>query len=182
MVAGLAALILSKNPSYSNEKVRSIIRANVDPYDSDVYIGTGRINAYKAITEFNVSPYKPKKPSGETPGRPGLEYIYTTSTIDPDENQVSYLWDWGDDNFSDWLGPFDSGDPCVVSYTWKEKGKYNVRAMAKDGNGGESDWSDPLTVSITTPRNKPLYLNLLSWLFERFPNQFPILRYLLGFQ
>jgi len=49
-VAGLAGLILSKNPSYSPEDVKSIICENVDPYNSDEYIGTGRINAFKAIT------------------------------------------------------------------------------------------------------------------------------------
>ena len=51
-VAGLAALILSKNPSYSQDEVKTLICENVDPYNSNEYIGTGRINAYKALTEF----------------------------------------------------------------------------------------------------------------------------------
>jgi len=39
-----------------------------------------------------------------------------------------------------------------------------------------------IPVTLTTPKNKPFNFNypLLSWLFERFPNVFPILRYLLG--
>jgi subtilisin family serine protease len=48
-VAGLAALILSKKSSLSPEDVRYIIRKNVDPYNSDKYIGTGRINAFQAV-------------------------------------------------------------------------------------------------------------------------------------
>jgi len=39
-----------------------------------------------------------------------------------------------------------------------------------------------IPVTLTTPKNKPFNfnLNLLGWLFERFPNAFPILRYILG--
>jgi len=48
-VAGLAALILSKNSTFSNEEVRNILRSTTDPVISDKYVGLGRINAYKAI-------------------------------------------------------------------------------------------------------------------------------------
>jgi subtilisin family serine protease len=48
-VAGLAALILSKNSSYDPDFVRSVICTNVDPYNSLKYIGTGRINAYYSL-------------------------------------------------------------------------------------------------------------------------------------
>lgn len=48
-VAGLAALILSKNSTFSNEDVRNILRSTTDPVISDEYIGLGRINAYKAV-------------------------------------------------------------------------------------------------------------------------------------
>jgi len=47
-VAGEAALILSKDSSLSPDEIKSRIRKYVDPYDSDEYIGTGRINAHKA--------------------------------------------------------------------------------------------------------------------------------------
>ena len=38
-----------------------------------------------------------------------------------------------------------------------------------------------IDVSLTTPMNKPFTfnLNLLDWLFDRFPNAFPVLRYIL---
>jgi subtilisin family serine protease len=52
-VAGLAALIKSKNPAFTNEEVRSIIKSTTDPIQPGqiglLYIGTGRINAYKAL-------------------------------------------------------------------------------------------------------------------------------------
>ncbi len=50
---------------------------------------------------------------------------------------------------------------------------------SKDIHGAESDWG---TLEVSMPKNKAfdLNFNLLSWLFERFPNAFPILRYMLG--
>jgi len=48
-VSGLAGLILSKNPDLSQEEVRTIIRSTTDNVSSDKYIGTGRINAYRAL-------------------------------------------------------------------------------------------------------------------------------------
>ncbi|UCD13698.1 MAG: S8 family serine peptidase, partial [Thermoplasmatales archaeon] len=55
MVAGLAALILSKNPVLSPDDIKSVICKNVDPYNSSEYIGTGRINAYKALANVSSS-------------------------------------------------------------------------------------------------------------------------------
>jgi thermitase len=48
-VAGVAALVLSKNPDLTPQEVRTILRSSTDPANSDEYIGTGRINAYKAV-------------------------------------------------------------------------------------------------------------------------------------
>jgi hypothetical protein len=49
-VAGLAGLILSSNGGLSSEEVREAIRAGVDPVDSTLKIGTGRVNIRK-VTE-----------------------------------------------------------------------------------------------------------------------------------
>jgi subtilisin family serine protease len=46
--AGLIGLILSNN-SFTNEEIKTILHTAVDTPKSDFYIGTGRINAYKAI-------------------------------------------------------------------------------------------------------------------------------------
>lgn len=48
-VAGLAALILSKHPEFTQEEVQTIIRSTTDTVHSQEFIGIGRINAYKAI-------------------------------------------------------------------------------------------------------------------------------------
>jgi len=119
----------------------------------------------------NNPPEKPSKPSGPAKGEPDTEYAFSTSSTDPDGDQVSYLWDWGDGNFSDWL------DTNEATYTWTSEDNFEVRVMAKDEHGGESDWSDPL--SFSTPKNKVINTPFLRFL-ENHPHMFPLLRQLFG--
>ena len=91
-------------------------------------------------------------PSGSVSGRPGLEYVFSSSCVDPDGDDLFYLWDFGDGNFSGWLGPFDSGGLCNVSYVWVSRGVFEVRVKARDVFGLEGVWSDSLVVSM--PKNK----------------------------
>ncbi len=131
---------------------------------------------YLYILEFSINetgnqqPNKPVKPSGETNGKVGSEYIYTTSTTDPDGDQICYLFDWGDE-VSNWDGPYNSGYPVTKSHTWSNQGTYAVKVKAKDTSDAESVWSDPLPVSM--PKNKlsnnMLFYNLLEELIGRFP-------------
>jgi subtilisin family serine protease len=55
MVAGVAALLLSKDPSLTPDQVKALLCGNVDPYNSTEYIGTGRLNAQKALTALHSS-------------------------------------------------------------------------------------------------------------------------------
>lgn len=48
-VSGLAALMLAKNQSLNPDLVKNMIRNTVDPVESNVYVGTGRINASEAL-------------------------------------------------------------------------------------------------------------------------------------
>jgi subtilisin family serine protease len=48
-VAGVAALILSKNPDLTPMQLKTVLRSSTDKVDSNQYIGTGRINAYNAL-------------------------------------------------------------------------------------------------------------------------------------
>ena len=72
---------------------------------------------------------------------------------------IYYIWDWGDGNYSDWLGPYESGVVAEASYIWHSYGDFNVRVKAiddpnSDGNfsdGLESDWSDSLLVTVKIP-------------------------------
>jgi len=50
IVAGAAALLFSKDPLLTPDEVKALLCNNVDPYNSDQYIGTGRLNVYKALS------------------------------------------------------------------------------------------------------------------------------------
>jgi len=134
---------------------------------------------FTTLGTTNHQPSKPSKPSGPTNGKHGQEYSYTTSTTDPDGDKVYYMWDWGDGNYSEWLGPNNSGATCKANHTWSTKGSYSIKVKAKDIYNATSDWSDPLP--ITMPYSYQPIHQFLEWLFERFPNAFPILKQLLGY-
>jgi uncharacterized repeat protein (TIGR01451 family) len=115
----------------------------------------------------NFPPNKPSKPSGQTSGKAGEEYTYSSSTIDPDGDQVYYLWDWGNEETSGWLGPYNSGETVSATYSWDEKDEYQIKVKAKDISGEESPWSDPLGVIM--PKNTIFIYTFLERLIVKFP-------------
>ena len=98
-------------------------------------------------------PNKPSKPSGSSSGKPGESYIYQTSTIDPDGDQVYYMWDWGDGTPLTWTGPYNSGQNATASHIWSAKGIYTTKVKAKDITGAESVWSDRLPIRMPSSYN-----------------------------
>ncbi|EMR75678.1 PQQ-like domain-containing protein, partial [Thermoplasmatales archaeon SCGC AB-540-F20] len=118
--------------------------------------------------------------TGKTNGIKGTEYEYSFTSTDPDGDDIeAYIVNWDDDGDETITGPFASGATAKASHTWDEAGTYIISATAIDVNGAQSD---PGTLEVTIPRNKAFNFNfnLLERLFERFPNMFPVLRYLLG--
>jgi hypothetical protein len=96
---------------------------------------------------FNQPPEIPDTPSGPDEGVIGFEYTFTTQTIDVDDDDIYFLFDWGDGNDSGWLGPFYSGESVSDSYIWESVGEYSVKVKAKDENS-ESDWSEVHIINI----------------------------------
>jgi parallel beta-helix repeat protein len=97
---------------------------------------------------INSPPETPEQPTGPQSGFTYQFYTYCTSTIDLEGNDVFYLWDWGDGSFSNWLGPYESDESACATNSWPIGGIYQIRVKAKDVYGSESDWSEPLTVTI----------------------------------
>ena len=127
------------------------------------------------INEDNKPPEKPDKPAGSANGKAGVEYTYYIKTIDPEDDLIYYLVDWGDGTDSGWIGPYESADTIYVKHIWMNSGSYSVKVKAMDYYGEKSDWSESLSVSM--PRSKPLTLfNKLTTILEQhFPMLFKIL-------
>jgi hypothetical protein len=96
----------------------------------------------------NRPPGKPSTPNGPTSGKAGIDYLFSSSTTDPDSgDQLYYQWDWGN-NVSDWLGPYASGQTIETAHNWLTAGDYQVKVKAKDSAGLESEWSDSIAIHI----------------------------------
>ena len=118
-------------------------------------------------------PDKPDRPSGVTSGKTGIEYTYETTTIDHEEDQLYYWFEWGDGTNSGWIGPHNSGETASASHIWTETRNYEIKAKAKDEHGSESSWSDPLAISM--PKNKAINTPFLR-ILENHPHLFPLIR------
>jgi len=120
---------------------------------------------FKTSIYTNSPPEKPSRPTGPTSGRPGISYTYSSSTTDSNGEPIFYKFDWDDGTESGWLGPYNSGQGITTSHIWDSTGNYAVKVKAKDIYGGESFWSDPLTISM--PKNKAF--DLFHYILERYP-------------
>jgi len=115
-VAGLAALIISSDPTLSNEEVRTVIRSTADEFGDpgfDIYGGHGRINAYNAVVSQGSIVVQIQSPgfndvinSDNTDG-----FLDIVGTVDGDdllEYSIEYK---PTDNSFDWTlasGPFNT--------------------------------------------------------------------------
>jgi hypothetical protein len=96
----------------------------------------------------NDFPNKPILRTGKIQGIIGNEYTYSALTTDPNEYQVSYRFDYGDGNLSEWTPNVPSGSSSYRSFTWEKPGEYSIRAQARNQYGLESVWSYPVWVNM----------------------------------
>jgi len=113
-------------------------------------LGDSSVKVWRGTpTSVNTPPEIPEKPNGPSEGEIGIEYTFTTSTIDAQNDDVFYMVSWGD-SISGWLGPYASGETVGFDHTWDFVGNYSIMVKAKDNSseGLESDWSEPSIISI----------------------------------
>jgi len=103
----------------------------------------------------NNPPNTPSMPDGPTTGNVDTPYTYSTSTTDPNSDQVQYRFDWDDGTISGWTNLVISGRSASKSHSWSNAGTYHVKAQARDKYGATSDWSSGLTVRVRSPTNNP---------------------------
>ena len=110
-------------------------------------------SAWSAAHEMIVvgqPPHTPSAPTGPDSGNPGTSYSFTATTTDPNEDQISFQFDWGDGIHSNWSTFVDSGSSVTMSHSWSDKGSYYVRVRAKNSYSDTSDWSSGHSIVITT--------------------------------
>ena len=120
--------------------------------------GAGNYDAWVIkVAPANRPPSTPNTPQGETNVTPLKKYTYTTVSADPDGDEIYYMFDWGDGTTSGWLGPYKSGETVKVSHIWTKSGVYEIKVKAKDSKDAESEWSEPLQITVQSTLLEKIY-------------------------
>jgi hypothetical protein len=132
-----------------------------------------------AIRDDSMPPNTPDKPTGPTTGKKGEKLTYQTKTTDPENDSVYYLFDWGDDTTSGWIGPFASGTTITANHTYSiiSEEPYQIRVKAKDIHGVQGAWSEG--ISVTIPKTRTSHLTIMEWFLHHLSVRFPLLRQIL---
>jgi hypothetical protein len=117
------------------------------------------IDIIDTIGEGNVSPDQPSL-SGPTLGLINTSYTFFSCTNDSNDDEIFYMFDWGDGNNSGWLGPYSSNIQINASHSWTKQGGYWIRIRTKDIFYNESNHSiyfktETLPPLINTVNNTP---------------------------
>lgn len=129
----------------------------------------GKINSNKRTPRLEWEWYDlfngPTVPkiNGPDKGEKNNVYNYSISSIDVQGYDIYYILDWDYESEEETIGPFPSGEEQTVTHIWNESGSYVVKVKARNEINAESDWSNPLVV--TMPKSK--HYNHFNFLFEK---------------
>jgi hypothetical protein len=140
-------------------------RVKIFNLSEEIKLGYHSYSIPELFDQESLPPNKPNKPTGQINGSVSKNYFYKTSTTDPELDKIYYIFDWGDGTESEWIGPYESGQECNISHIWIEEGNYVIKVKAKDTYGKESEWSDPLIISM--PKSKIILFPLLYNIFKK---------------
>jgi hypothetical protein len=137
-------------PEYRNRIEAAGTRPTHDLYlkVSVDYISQTQLNIhYEVASRENQAPLVATQPTSDCVIYPtGLGSAFVTRANEPDGDQIYYRWAFGDGDSSTWIGPYNSGDTCMVNHSYAAKGSYNVKVLTKDLWLTGTVWSSPLVV------------------------------------
>jgi hypothetical protein len=146
----LSVFNAESNPSYS------------DPPDDAPFLAYYTDETIATSVFGNGPPSKPII-EGPTSGRKGETYEYSITSIDPNDDNLTYCIDWGDDSGEKCFGPFKSGEEIIVEYSWNNRGTYIIKVKSRDEFGAESDWS---ILEVSMPKISSM--NIFEMLIEKY--------------
>ncbi len=107
------------------------------------------VEVTSSISTTNNPPLTPQTPSGRTNLQVGEVATYTVSAEDPDGDKIKFIFDWGDGTTSQ-TEFVNSGQQTTGIHSWSSAGTYQLQVKAIDEHGGQSGWSQALTVIVTS--------------------------------
>jgi len=116
----------------------------------------------------------PAAPSGKTSGFANVDYEYTIYTSNL---KCSWMFDWGDGTFSNWLNLQGSDTTISQVHSWGSAGDYEVRIKQRDGYFSEGPWSPSLIVTLLSDLDFDGWIDELELSYgtnSSDPNDFPL--------
>ncbi|MDX1746659.1 MAG: PKD domain-containing protein, partial [Halobacteriales archaeon] len=110
---------------------------------------TSRVWSFTTSSSTTDRPATPTL-TGPVQGVTNVPYTFEAVTTDPNGDEVTYEFDWGDDTTTEHprVGTVESGVEVSSNKVWSEPGTYRVRVRATDTSGLTSDWSPGMSVTI----------------------------------
>jgi len=104
----------------------------------------------------------------DNPRDTDTEYTFEVVTVDPNDDPIKYVIDWGDGTITTIPeeGYYSSGKSVEVVHSYSETGDYSIKVKAIDCDMRESNWSSPLNINIWNHRPKVTHLDVM----YRWPN------------
>lgn len=112
---------------------------------SVAWIGSTQVEVTVVIKNnqfFNTAPNTPAMPAGPTIGVAGSPIPLTAVSTDPDAQDLWYMFDFTNGDFSEWIGPYASGEEATYNKAWPavdDSAPYRVRV--KDTYDAVTGWS-----------------------------------------
>jgi subtilisin family serine protease len=138
-VAGVAALLLSREPTLTSAQVKTRITSNADYWGDPTQFGAGKLNAYRTLWNLHA-------------GISGLSSIteagtYTwTAAGSGGSGTYSYQWQESDDNGSTWSS--DGATSRTDSRTVRSSESFWLRALVTSGTSVATSNAIKVSVSI----------------------------------
>jgi hypothetical protein len=143
--------------------------------DSQGETTTGPIWQFTTEKEPNQQPSSPDI-DGPSQGSAGKELCWTFHSDDPENNDVKYIIDWGDENVTE-TDFYQSCTPIEICHTYSQDGTYVITAIAEDTKEARSDES---TFEVIIPRSRTIFNPLFLKIYERILIIFPIIESIFG--
>ncbi len=103
----------------------------------------------------NQPPSPPSVPNGPSYAIIDQTLSFSSSTTDPEDEDIQYRWNFADGTVTDWSSSVASGTTSVASHAWSTPGYYHVRVQARDVNESTSAWSEALLVTVEAQNDPP---------------------------
>ena len=119
------------------------------------------LTAEGPVWDFETGPYRPiVSITGPTKviNNEITEYLFTLTN--GYKNNVWFYVDWGDGDYTGWIGPYSTPNEIILNHSWSKRGFYIITVRIKDlFSNGEGD-----ELSIQVPLARTFYYKILHFL------------------